>query len=119
MDTVEASGHFYSPRWGHEDEYVFSFTMETLEIRHGARECKFTWQENHDPKWSGSIISILTNDSIYPPHNIERLIEHLWLAWRNGELRASDVQEQLTALVDYVNAGTHAKPKTDFWRGIF
>ncbi len=120
MDPVEAFADFYSPRWGQDDRYTFVFGMDELTIKHGARECAAVWSDNTDPQWSGEpIVGTMQNDSIYPPEGLESLIEHLWRGWRDGQLDAQQLQTELNAFADYINASTHAKPDTDFWRGIF
>lgn len=118
--SVKATADFFSPRWGHDDTYEFEFSRERLTIKHGARVCAAEWKENSDPLWTGEpLVGTMKNDMIYPPDGILSLIEYLWRAWRDGELNADQLQSELNALADYVNASTKAKPKTDFWRGIF
>jgi hypothetical protein len=120
MDMVEVFAEFYSPRWGQSDTYSFKFSMEKLEIAHGARHCAAIWSEVTDPTWIGEPrVGTMKNDSIYPPDGIEGLLEHLWTAWRDGELNNDQLQAELTAFAEYVNASTNAKPKTEFWNGIF
>lgn len=120
MDPVTVFADFYSPRWGHADRYEFEFSMEHLTIKQLARVCAATWHDNIDPEWGGeSLTDILGNDSIYSPHNLESLLEHLWRAWRDGELNNAQLQAELTAFADYINASTAAKPQTEFWTRTF
>ncbi len=120
MEPIEVFGDFFSPRWGHNDRYTFSFAMDRLTIRHGPRECTAVWQENRDPIWEGEpLVRTMKNDSIYPPDGIEGLLEFLWRAWRDGQLDIDQVQSELIEFVNYVNASTNAKPQSEFWRGIF
>lgn len=120
MEPVEVFADFYSPRWGHTDRYTFSFSMEQLSIKHGARECVAIWSETTDPTWKGeSLVGTMRNDHITPPDGIEGLIEHLWREWRGGRFNAVELQNELTAFTDYINASTAAKPKTDFWKDTF
>lgn len=120
MEPVEVFADFFSPRWGHNDRYTFTFTVDRLTIRHGPRECAAVRQEGADPVWGGEpLVRTMKNDSIYPPDGIEGLLEFLWRAWRNGELGIEQLQSELTEFANYINASTHAKPQSDFWRGIF
>lgn len=94
--------------------------MDDLTISHGARVCRAVWNENGDPTWEGEpLVRTMKNDMIYPPDGIEGLIEFLWRAWRDGQLDGNQLQNELSAFADYINASTQAKPNTDFWRGIF
>lgn len=61
----------------------------------------------------------MVNDSVYPPHNLESLVEALWREWRDGRFSKDELQEELTAFAEFINAATKAKPQTDFWRGVF
>ncbi len=120
MEPIEVFADFYPPRWGHTDRYRFVFAKDRLEIAHGARKCAAVWSETTDPTWEGEpLVRTMKNDSIYPPDGIEGLIEFLWRAWRDAQLDREQLQDELTAFVNYVNASTNAKPETDFWRGIF
>ena len=118
MPTYNAE--IYSPRWGHNDTYSFIFEQERLTIDFGARVANCACRENQDPIWTGEPFEdMLTNDSIYPPAILRDLIEHLWKSWRNGELRAVDVNTELQEVISWLNTVTAAKPKTDFWKKYF
>jgi hypothetical protein len=120
LEPVEVFADFYSPRWGHSDRYSFTFSMERLSIAHGARRCAAIWSETADPTWQGEpLMRTMKNDHIYPPDGIEGLLEHLWREWRGGRFDAAQLQAELTAFAEYINASTAAKPTTDFWRGTF
>lgn len=120
MEPVEVFADFYSPRWGHTDRYKFTFSPERLSIVHGARRCEATWSETADPTWKGeSLVGTMKNDSIYPPDGIEGLIEYLWREWRDGRFNVEQLQSELTAFAEYINASTAAKPNTEFWRRTF
>ena len=96
------------------------FSMDRLEIIHGARKCAAVWNENTDPTWQGEpILGTFANDSIYPPTIIPDLFQRLWTEWRNGRFSAEEVQAELDQLTEYVNVSARAKPKSDFWRGTF
>lgn len=117
---VQIELRMYSPRWGHDDTYVLELTRESLVITQGARSTQCTWRDNLDPEWSGeSLRHILENDSIYPPATFQDLVEHAWKSWRNGELDAAAVNEELQALANWLNAITSAKPDTEFWKKYF
>ena len=114
------STEIYSPRWGHNDTYNFEFDQATLTIRFGPRVGTCTWQDGRDPVWTGeSWEDMLRNDSIYPPGILQDLIEHLWKAWRNGDIRTDAVNNELQAVITWLNQITSAKPRTEFWRKYF
>lgn len=120
MDPVEVYANFYSPRWGHDDRYRFTFSMDRLDIVHNARRCAAIWHENTDPTWEGTpLTSTFINDSIQPPHDVEGSFIYLWNEWRNGTFTQEQLQTELTAFAEYMNASTRAKPTTDFWRSVF
>ena len=110
----------YSPRWGHEDTYSFIFENDKLTIDFAPRRAYCTWQENHDPKWTGEPFEhMLRNDSICPPDNVSGLVEYIWKAWRNNELNDAAANAELQELVTWLNTITKEKPKTKFWKQYF
>mgnify|MGYP001810177518 CR=1 FL=1 len=114
------SAEIYSPRWGHNDTYVFEFQQDTLTIRFHPRVAICKWQENGDPVWTGEAFEqILRNDSIYPPSILQDLIEHLWMSWRNGDIPVDSVNTELQAIITWLNQITEAKPRTEFWSDYF
>lgn len=118
MITITAQ--IFSPRWGHHDKYVFELTDDEMTISMGPRKSKCVWQTGKDPEWQGELFEkILRNDSIYPPSILPRMLEHLWISWRNGELNDSDAQMELDAVTEWLNTITESKPKTDFWGKYF
>ncbi len=113
MEPIEVFADFFSPRWGHTDRYSFVFSMDRLEISHGPRKCAAIWSETADPTWEGEpLVRTMKNDSIYPPDGIEGLIEFLWRAWRDAQLDREQLQDELTAFVNYINASTNPKPNS-------
>lgn len=114
------SPEIYSPRWGHNDTYLFDFERDTLTIKHHPRVAICKWQEYGDPAWSGeSLEQILRNDFIYPPSILQDLIEYLWLSWRKGDISADSVNTELQAVITWLNQITEAKPQTEFWNVYF
>lgn len=114
------SAEIYSPRWGHNDTYVFDFEYDTLTIELPPRIAICKWHENGDPEWSGEkLVEILRNDSIYPPSILQDLIEHLWTSWRNGDISVDSVNTELQALITWLNRITETKPQTEFWSAYF
>ena len=107
----------YTPRWGHNDTYTVSMSRDVMRISMGARAVSCTYVENLDPEWNGDIFQIFVNDHIYAPKIIPDLFERLWLAWRDGQM--VDVQAELEAIADWLNAVTDAKPNTEFWNIYF
>ena len=110
----------YSPRWGHNDTYSFSFEKDALTVSFAPRKAVCVWRENQDPLWSGeSIKDMLINDQICPPDDFSGLVEYLWSSWRRGDINDSEAQVELQALVTWLNAITAAKPQTAFWSKYF
>lgn len=110
----------YTPRYGYEDAYTLEFTQESMTISTEARTTKCVWVESRDPQWTGeSLESMLKNDHIYPPAILPRLLEHLWMSWRKGDLSEAEADAELQAVTSWLNEVTRAKPTTDFWRRYF
>lgn len=119
MDPIDVYADFYSPRWGHDDKYKFTFSMERFEIVHGARKSAAVWHEDNNPTWEGTpLTSTFINDMITPPHNVESSFVRLWSEWRNGTFTPEKLQTELTAFAEYMNTCTRAKPTTDFWQNM-
>ena len=117
---MEVELQLFSPRWGHDDTYHVEFQRDFLEIRMQPRVARAEYRPNLDPLWSGeALASIMKNDSIWPPADVSRFFEKVWLAWRNGEIDDAAAAAELDALADWLNAITRAKPRTQFWRGYF
>lgn len=121
MNPFEASAEVYSPRWGHTDTYRFKFEMDRFEVSHGPKKLVAIWHDGGDPEWKvpEGLTDVMKNDGIYPPHDIEGLLEYVWKAWRDGQLSDDQAQHEVTAFIGWVNESTAAKPRTDFWRTIF
>ncbi len=122
MNELKFELRINSPRWGREDTYEFTLTEEALEIRNqeNMKTSKCLWVENRDPKWSAeSLVKTLTNDSICSPYNINDLLEHAWLEWRNCNLNDEAVQEEIKAIWNWLSKITQQKPETEFWRKYF
>ncbi len=117
---IVLTASIYSPRWGHDDTYSIELTRESMLISHGPRKSKCVWQEGRDSIWQGeSLDSHLRNDSIYAPAILPDLLEHLWSSWRNSDLNDAQAQTELDSVIAWLNALTHAKPQTEFWRKFF
>lgn len=120
MGPIQLTAKIFSPRWGHHDTYELTFTEDGLKVKHMARVSRATYSETGGLEWAdGELVSMMKNDSVYPPDGVEDLIGHLWDAWRNNQLSDAQAQDELNAFFDYINASTAARPKTDFWNGVF
>jgi len=120
MDHTSASIRIYSPQWGQEDTYDLDLSPDSLVISHGASKATCTYRENLDPQWAGETLErTLSNDGIYPPSVLPRMFERAWLAWRANELTDDALQSELDAVAEWINAGTKAKPRTEFWKRFF
>jgi len=112
----------FSPRWGHNDDYEFVFNEEDMEIIAGMqKKAKCEYVEGMDPQWASHerIGRILTNDHICYPDNLEGLITHVWLSWKNGDINNAIAKESIESLADWINAITSSKPSTEFWNNYF
>lgn len=110
----------FSPRWGHEDTYTVDFTQEAMDIRLDHRGARCVWRENLDPEWQGQpLLLLLSNDHIAAPAVFPRMLEYLWQRWRVQELTDQEAGAELQLAVEWLNAVTLAKPRSEFWRGFF
>ena len=112
----------YSPRWGHEDEYSIEFSQEAMQIEaSNGKRTKCVYVEKQDPNWAGyeTIFSVLSNDSIAAPANLDKLLIYIWMEWRDGGINDEQAREEFQALVDWINIITENKPRTEFWKGYF
>ena len=118
----------HSPRWGTQDVYEFQFERKQMKIEKvgSLSHAVCSWIEKSDPVWSGPnelmghpLVSILENDSIYPPTIFLRALVYAWQAWRNSELKDEQVQAEITVLCEWLNKVSESKPKTEFWQDKF
>lgn len=117
----------FSPRWGTQDVYEFQLERKQMRIEKGGTFYAIcSWVEKRDPEWSGPdkferhpLVSILENDSIYPPTVFARAVVYAWRAWRSNELSDEQIQVEIAELCEWVNRISESKPKTDFWRSKF
>jgi len=42
------------------------------------------------------------------------MLQKVWAAWRDAEMNTAQVEAELQALADWINAATRPKPRTDF-----
>lgn len=124
-DTFDFSISIYSPRWGHDDNYNFSFSQDKMDIRLISKEARCKYVENKDPEWIGyegtrnPFVNILTNDGIYPPVVLVDALETIWLKWRVGEINDQSVEKEIQILFDWINKSSMEKPNTEFWSQVF
>ena len=114
----------YTPRWGHTDEYVIGLEQDKMLFKHGGSlhpPAVVTYVENRDPTWDSKakFFAPLNNDSIYPSHAFPDALEYLWLQARNTAMDHDQIQAELDAMAEFINASTKAKPQTAFWRQYF
>lgn len=84
------------------------------------RESRCNWIENADPDWAqDELFNIFRNDHIFPSENFKDLLVYVWSYWRDGRLNDSQAVNELQSLFEWLNQCSRAKPRTDFWRGIF
>lgn len=57
-----------------------------------------------------SIELMFEKEGILYPENIRKLVEGLWLSWRNYERTLEELEKDLNALVAWINAMTKTKP---------
>lgn len=117
----------YSPRWGHTDRYIVSFTSEQMRISQKVNfsaVCKLA--ENGDPEWTGynseignPLMKIFSNDSIYAPEIVPFALEWAWEQWREGAVDESVLQDGLAELFSWVDLTARSKPSSELWQGSF
>ena len=77
------------------------------------------YHEDADATWEGTpLTGTFINDMITPPHDVESSFVRLWSEWRNGTFTPEQLQTELSAFAEYMNACTRAKPTTDFWHNM-
>ena len=121
MTPLKIHADIYTPRWGHDDRYNFTFGKNSLTIDLDKKITKATWTDTTArPDWTGEdLFKTMRNDAIYPPHNLLKLLEHLWREWRHVKISHEQVQDELNALVEWINTSTRNKPTTEFWNAYF
>ncbi len=120
MKATTVKLNIFSPRWGHEDTYGVNLTENEMLITQGGRTAKCTSNGESDPIWSiEPLEKILNNDHIYPPSELEDLLEYAWQAWKDGKLTDAEVDTELQAVANWINTMTKAKPNTTFWSSYF
>jgi hypothetical protein len=125
-DKTQFEVNVYTPRWGHDDTYKINVTLNELTVAAVSKEARCKWIQNRDPEWSGHndfsgnpLVRILENDSVYPPSVFVRAIEHAWMAWRDSTLDDQQLVSEFKELFEWLNTVTKAKPRSDFWQGVF
>lgn len=119
--TLSSVFHLYSPRWGHTDTYTVSFDEGGITVSHG--ENKAHWTESPG-RWTGykpegAWLAIMRSDSIHAPEAVETGITSIWQAWIDEDMSDADVHVRLSELAAWIDAITAAKPRGDFWGGVF
>jgi hypothetical protein len=69
---------FYSPRWGHDDNYDIILDTDYLEVKLNAMVARATIDDDGAENWAGEpLLSIMSNDHIYPSAIIPDLFIHV------------------------------------------
>jgi hypothetical protein len=118
--TVSTTVSLHSPRWGHGDPYTFVFdaTGVTVEGTKGAHYNGAT------EKWSGhrgahALLNCITDDSIHAPSVVEFLVSNMWRMWKNHELADEEVTQALIELGTWIDAVTHARPRSELFERLW
>lgn len=124
MNEADFNLSIFSPRWGHEENYIITLKNDLMTISINGRRAICTYREGLDPMWSyefgkNSLIAIMNNDSIYPPEILPNMFEYVWESWRKGEIDDSFAKEEFEVAVNWLNEITKSKPRTDFWMKYF
>jgi hypothetical protein len=121
-DETEVEVRVYSPRWGHEDTYTISMARDWMKVERHPKSATCKWVESKDPVWESSddsLLEVFANDSIYAPAIFPHALVGAWLDWRSGEIDDARVDAEIQELFGWLNAVTHAKPTSDYWKGKF
>ncbi|MFH1108488.1 MAG: hypothetical protein V1790_04720 [Planctomycetota bacterium] len=118
------SVNIFSPRWGHDDQWTFSWRENGFEVTGGPHHavvvyevddsggCKETALFERHP-----LITMFHNDSINVPDCTFFMLRYLWVQLKNGEdVRLA--QSALDDLAHWINATTRSRPKTGYWDGV-
>ena len=122
MDELELRVAIFSPRWERSEDYTFTFKNTGLSAKRSAQMTGATWvrTENGLDLTDGNLTSIMGNDSISAPWNLDYLVERLWYDWKDDTFSTpEELQRELNALAEYINTCTRARPATDFWSEYF
>jgi hypothetical protein len=129
-DRTVFAVRLYSPRWQNEDTYKIELEGKYMKIEGPGSAAICILNEEGRPTWSGGpmtgklaaahpLDSLFENESIYPPSVLARALQAAWVAWRKNELDDVQVQREVMALGDWLNAVSKNKPHTDFWKRVF
>lgn len=117
-NSVTVPYKIFSPKWNQAIEYEFVMTKEVFLLNHAQVQtitCKSL--DDGDCAWTGALMmeDALAYDDIIYPQNIRYLFEHLWISWKNDKIESDQVEKEIIALMQWLDAMTRTKPSSAFW----
>ncbi len=122
MDELELRVNLFAPRRNRDENFIFNFRNNGLSIRLAVMNEGATWvsAENGLVLTDGNLTSIMGNDNISAPWNLDYLVERLWYDWKDDTFSTpEELQRELNALAEYINTCSRARPATNFWSEYF
>lgn len=115
---LRLEARIYSPRWGHTDMYRIEMGDDQMTISNGSRTSTCKVQENGDREWEDRVwLDAFQNDGIKPPVAFPEALSTLWKSVADGHLPEDQAQEELDALIEWLNTCSRTSPSTDYWTG--
>lgn len=106
----------FSPRWGHDDTWDFYLDGEGWKVQfgtgtHGCRlHCEDSVNDADEIKEDKQFFHWARNDMINVPEVLPRFLRYLCAEYKEGEINEEQIQEELDALAEWINAVTRFRP---------
>lgn len=114
QDTkFSADCEIFSPRWGHNDTYTFSWTPEGWSIvGGGGHKCSVHIDEDGtEPSDAARFERMLANDMMFMPWDMHNCLWILWKGIRDGEIDDDVANAEIAKLGNWINATTESAPR--------
>ncbi len=117
--------------------YTFTFSDDGISITNGVKTAKAIWTDRDsdsypEPKlspdytleWQGykelwhynALYDIMSQeDYIYPPCNLNDMLEHIWREWKLDNITHEEVKIRMDEIKNYINSSTDGQPTDKFW----
>lgn len=125
MKDLNYTTEIYTPRWGHTDQYSFTFSDKGIEYHGSTKIAKMSFDDDGELQWTGHgegtinpLLSIMEDDQIYAPSVVVEALEHAWHQWRDG-VASADLKEALDDLFRWIDTIARSRPQAEFWTNYF
>lgn len=99
----EISMRIFSRRWGHDDEYTITRTLEGWDV--------VLHQKKTGNKEGEALISTLKHDLINYPHSLGNYMWYLWNKADNNEMTVEQLKEDLDKIANWINQCEKSTPE--------